>query len=110
MRIEGKENICEVFSIFHDGDITYHEISGNNLLLEIEIQYLAQRIDETFIKFILTLNNICNISFEPWLDETDEGKVILTKLEEIFNPELEILSAEKQENKIKVACSKTEKS
>lgn len=44
MNIEGPENVRDIFSIFHDGTISSCALNGCDLTLEIEIQYLAERV------------------------------------------------------------------
>jgi len=105
MKITSQENIKNVISIFHDGGISHYEKSGNNLAFEIDIQYLAQRINKDYKKFFVILENIQSLYFEPWLDEPNDGKKTITTLSRIFVPELEILSAELESGYIRVACN-----
>ena len=44
MKIELQEDIRDIFSIFHDGGISCAKSKAHGLVLEIEIQYLAERV------------------------------------------------------------------
>ena len=55
MKIEGSENVCSVFSIFHDGSIVSCISGGGDLQFEVQIQYLAERVNPNFRKFNVRL-------------------------------------------------------
>jgi len=105
MKIIGIENLNDVFSIFHDGGIAAHEVEGENLVLKIEIKYLAERININYRYFRLTLENVKELNFIPWLDDLDKKEMVIKDVEKIFTSELEILSAEIGGELIKVACN-----
>ncbi len=107
MKIISNENLQDIFSIFHDGEIVFHQIKGKHLVLKIAIQYLAQRIKKEYEYFFVTLENIEELGFTPWLDGLNEDEVLITEVEKIFLPELEILSAEIEGEFIKVACNQS---
>jgi len=102
--ITGLENLKNMFSIFHDGCILNYEVREGNLVLEVEIQYLAQRISNKFKCFQISLENVEDLSFSPWYDDPSDKRAITT-VEKIFTPELEILSAETEGKYLKIACN-----
>ncbi len=105
MKIEGLENILSMFSVFHDGDIS-HCIKENLILqFEVEIQYLTERINPSYRVFRIILYGVTNLSFTTWPDDAEAKPDTFTEISEIFTPELEILSAEVENNSIKVACN-----
>ncbi len=107
MKIKDLNKINEIFSIFHDGEIIHSEKKDNNLIISIEIQYLANRINPEYIKFDLVLENIENLNFSTWPNNPELESEIITDIDLIFKPELQILSSEIKENLIFVACSQS---
>ena len=65
------ENIRDIFSILHDGDICAWNGDKNLLTLTVECQYLAKRIDPSFDKFYVELFNIDKLELEPWRNSVD---------------------------------------
>lgn len=63
MKIEGSENVRDVFPIFHDGSLTSYTNDGDDVRLEIEIQYLAERVDPNFRKFVVHLFDVRDVQF-----------------------------------------------
>lgn len=105
MRIENLEKISDVFSIFHDGRIILCHLENSSLLMEIEIRYLAERIDPAFRKFTLRLYEVKNLYFSPWSDDRTSEPEVLREIDTIFQPELEILDANCEDGQIKVICN-----
>jgi hypothetical protein len=105
MKIEGQENLRDIFSIFHDGGISSCRREGESLLMEVEIQYLAERINPDFRKFMVRLNDVKNLSFSTWPSDLKSPPVLLDEAEEIFKAELEILEGDIENEKIKVVCN-----
>jgi hypothetical protein len=103
MNIKNAENIRDIFSIFHDGDITSFRHKEGTITLEVEISYLAQRVNPTFSKFFVSLHGAKNIRFEPWLVDTESDPIIDPSC--IFEPHLEILEAELENEYIQVVCN-----
>ncbi|QUY43518.1 hypothetical protein [Acaryochloris marina] len=104
IKIEGSENISNVFSIFHDGDIVNGHQKNSSLLIEVEIQYLAERINPPFRKFMLRLDNVRNLHFSTWPSDWKSEPKVLRDAKTIFKSELGILEGNYEEDQIKVAC------
>lgn len=66
MKIEGSSNISDVFSIFHDGGIVRCHEENRSLLLKVEIQYLAERVNPAFRKFSVLLEDVKDVHFATW--------------------------------------------
>ncbi|MES2297505.1 MAG: hypothetical protein V4582_10705 [Pseudomonadota bacterium] len=105
MMISGTENLCDIFSIFHDGEISHFAVDGANLDLEVEIMYLAERVNPNYRRFRVSLQNVKNLSFQTWPKDPHMVPVTLSSPKHIFKPELEILSGELDGNLIKVICN-----
>lgn len=43
--IKDIDDIADIFNIFQDGDIIEYENINKNLILTVEIQYLAERVN-----------------------------------------------------------------
>jgi hypothetical protein len=105
MRIEGSSNIEEIFSIFHDGVITHYIFNDGKLTLEIEIQYLAERISPDFTQFHVLLENISNIRFTTWPSDLQSESELITEPNIIFAPDLDILESNSKESHVQVICN-----
>jgi len=99
------QDMCDIFSIFHDGAIESWEGNKDLLVLTIECHYLAERIDKTFNRFFVELKNIDFIEFEPWPNPIDLPVTIKTDLDDIFKAALEILYANVKDEKVVVDCN-----
>ncbi len=106
LEVNDRERLALLFSIFHDGDIVNVELNSKQLRFEVEILYLAKRINPEFTKFFVTLENVNNLTFSTWSNIPGRDE-ILDSVEAIFEPVLEILSAEVKDNFIEVACSQS---
>ncbi|MBV7532904.1 hypothetical protein [Chitinophaga sp. sic0106] len=98
-------DIRDIFSIFHDGTITTWTGDKDLLTLTISCKYLAERIDKSFDEFYIKLENVSTVELDPWPFEKDMPTVVKTEIADIFRAELEIISADIQENKVVVTCS-----
>ena len=107
MEIEGLENISHLFSIFHDGRITGCKFNDGRLQLEIEILFLAEKINPQFSKFNVTLNNIKNILYTNWPDDPKLESQKITDINIIFSQELIILEGVFKNDLIQVVCNQT---
>lgn len=98
------ENVKSIFSILHDGCIS--EWTGDNyvMTLTIECQYLAERIDKSFDRFYVELWQVDAMTLTTWPNRTDIPTRILSGPCEIFKAELEILSAEIENEQVVVSC------
>ena len=102
--IAGDENIARIFSIFHDGSISY--LDGEDTLnLEVDISYLAERIDPSYSKFNLSLYNIQEVKFFPWQDVTGPDRSYISGVSEIFKADLEIFRGEAKDGVVVVSCT-----
>ena len=99
------EDIRDIFSILHDGEIS--NWNGNNeiLKLEIECEYLAKKINKSYTKFFIELTNIKKLEFKAWMNPINLPQKIFTNIENIFQSSLEILSAEIENEVVKVICN-----
>ena len=107
MNIEGTGCIANLFSIFHDGSICHTNIVNGNLVLQIEIPYLAKRINPTFKRFILCLSNIRGVRFTTWPSNSEMQPSEIIDKDLIFRPQLEILEGVAIGDAIQVICSVT---
>ena len=89
-----------VFSIFHDGVISFIESNRRQINLKIECQYLAEIINESYIFFIVQLKDVSRAELELWSTPTN----VLNTISEISKFELEINSSEIFENYVNVSC------
>jgi len=99
------EAINDIFNILHDGAIESWKGDKNQLTLTIGCTYLAETINPAFDNFYLELNNIEKIEFQTWNKNIQSPGVLKTKLTDIFESDLEILSAEIKNNAVLVSCS-----
>ncbi len=105
MKIEGQENIRDIFSIFHDGGILSCRREDDSLLMEVEIEYLAERINPDFRKFMVRLDDVKNLSFSTWPSDLKSPAVLISEVGKIFKAELEILEGDIEKGKIKIVCN-----
>lgn len=104
--IKQNENISTLFSYFHDGSLNFLSQKNNALLLNVEIPYLAHRIDSSFKHFRITLENLKEIYFVPWKDATPDNiddVESISNIEQIFAADLEVLKSHFTDSHIIVA-------
>jgi hypothetical protein len=99
------DEIAEVFGIFHDGCIAGGSQVDHTAELVVEIEYLAERIRPTDRKFTIRIDNLEQVRFTPWTDEGRPSIPDITSFAEIVLLGLEVLSAETEGPKVKIACS-----
>jgi hypothetical protein len=99
------EEIAEVFCIFHDGTIAGGSEIGFTADLVVEIQYLAERIRPTDQTFTMRIDNLEHVKFSPWMDVGYPSIPQITSITEILLLNLEVLSAEADGPKVKIACN-----
>jgi hypothetical protein len=109
MNIEGTECIANLFSIFHDGSISHANMVNGNLKLEVEIRYLAERINPLFKKFILCLSDIRGVRFSTWPSNSEMQPSAIIDTALIFRTELKILEGDAIGGAIQVICSVSSK-
>jgi hypothetical protein len=105
MKIEGPENIRDIFSIFHDGSITHSSLEADTLSFDVEIQYLAERVSRAFRKFHVRLLGVANIHFSTWPRDLKSEPAVLTDPQKIFEPDLEILEGSLNGKEVQVVCN-----
>ncbi len=105
--MEGHNKIKDLFSLFHDGMITHHHRKERELRLEIEITYLAERIDPTFTTFQVILSGIDHLHFTTWPNDRTSPPQVIFDVDLMFGPELDILEANLSENLVQVVCNQT---
>ena len=98
------ENISDVFSILHDGSISAWTGTKKLLRLKVDCLYLAERIDKSYDHFYIELSEVSELSFSTWPNPIDLPVLILTDPDDIFKADLEVLSAEIEEDKVVVVC------
>ena len=92
--IVGTKDVGELFSVFHDGEVLRHRVAGNDLALDIQIAYLAERVNPAYTTFQLVLHGVVDPRFKTWPNNAIEAPAILRNLAEIFGQTLDILSGE----------------
>ncbi len=102
--IIGVENISGIFSIFHDGSIIHYASNGSDLELDVEILYLAERVNTNYQTFHLTLRNVRDLVFKAWSKDFSAEPDLRLSLTQIFDPELGILSSSSAGDVIEVVC------
>jgi len=107
-RVTNTKNIRDIFSILHDGSIIGWTGDKNLLTLKIDCQYLAKIIAPTFEHFFIELTDINKLVLEPWMNQIDLDQECFVELKDIFQAELEILSAEVENDFVKVSCNQSD--
>ena len=98
------EEIAEVFSIFHDGGVDGVRPSGSDVEIEIDISYLAKRVDESFSFFLVQLHECTVLRFVPWGEEDGARPSSIVATEPVESLDLEILSATVESEAVHVLC------
>lgn len=104
MKINRLEDISEIFALFHDGVIVSCQIENNVLHMEVEIQYLAERVNASFLSFIVRLVGVTNIHFSTWPSNPQAEPEVINDVNVIFKPELEILEGNIKEQQVRIVC------
>lgn len=99
------EDIRDIFSILHDGGISAWAGDKELLTLTVECKYLAQRINKTFDRFYLDLSGIHKMELSTWPNPFHLPVTIKTDLADIFQAELEILSADIKGEAVVIDCN-----
>jgi hypothetical protein len=105
MKIMGPENISAVFSIFHDGEIAQCVLKSNSLWMEVEIEYLAKRINKNYKAFVVRLHEVDQVRFSPWSNAANKSIEILADPKIIFEQDLEILGSSFRDGEIRIVCN-----
>jgi hypothetical protein len=80
-------------------------VQGDDLLLTVQIRYLAQRIDPAFTTFAVQLRLVEALRFSTWPKDSAAPPEVLREARAIFSPELDILSGESSDGLVRVACN-----
>ena len=99
------ENIRDIFSIFHDGTIKTWNGNHELLKLKIDCEYLAKKIDEDFKVFYVEFSHFEKLEFIPWMNPINKSQISFITTEDIFQANLEILSAEIENEAVKITCN-----
>jgi len=103
MKNEYPDKIAQVFSIFHDGTICGCTGDLTKLTLKVECLYLAELINPDFDSLYVVLSDISGLYFTAWsADEKSYERISV--VQEIFEPELEIISTEIVEDIVIIHC------
>lgn len=105
MSIETPQSISDVFAIFHDGGIVDQRVEGTDLVLTVEIEYLAQRVSPDYKSFQIRLAGARDMRFTTWPNERDAQPRQLASVDAIFAAELDILSSTVEDGAIRVVCN-----
>lgn len=99
------EEIRDIFSILHDGMTSRWTGDKNLLTLKVDCKYLAERIDKTYNSFYVEYKQIEKIELHSWTMPIDLPPVLLTDIEDIFKASLEVLSADIEDDFVRITCS-----
>lgn len=99
------DDISTIFSILHDGGISAWTGDKDLLTLEIDCEYLAERIDKSYNNFYIKFGQIEKIELHPWMNSIELSQTVLTDIEDIFKGDLEILSADIENGFVNVYCN-----
>lgn len=105
--ISGVEDLAALFNVFHDGVIVAASEVGQDLLLQVEIRYLAERVAPEFTTFSLRLQHVEDLSFSTWPNDSAATPEVLRVPAAIFYPELDILSGEPSGELVQVVCNQS---
>ena len=82
------ENIRDIFSILHDGEISAWTGDKNLLTLTVECRYLAERIDKSFDRFYVELSQVDELCLTTWPNPFNLPVQTLTEPSNIFKQNL----------------------
>jgi len=99
------DEIRDVFSIFHDGTISAYYGDMNLLRIQIDCEYLAERVAPSYKNFYVELEYIKKLEFIPWMNPIELSQIFLKEVKEIFQAGLVILSAEIENEHVKIYCN-----
>ncbi len=102
-----QQDIEDIFSILHDGIIENYSGDKCKLILKVGCLYLAELIDKDFEYFYIEINDIKKIELFAWMNPAEQEQKIYTELEDIFQAELDILSADKKDDNIVITCNQS---
>lgn len=103
--MKATEDTRDIFSILHDGIISAWTGDKSMLTLTVDCKYLAERIDKSFDKFYVELNNVDKLEFTSWTNPIGFPTIVKTDYVDIFEVELEILSADIKDDVVVITCN-----
>lgn len=68
-------------------------------------EYLAERIDKSYKSFYITCEQIEKLELHPWMNPVNLPQTLLTDIKDIFKAALEILSADIENDYVKISCN-----
>ena len=80
----------------------------NRLTLKIGCQYLSERIDPSFDFFFLDLFDVSRLALVPWMNPIELEQEYFAEFKDIFQAELDILSADIEEDFVKIFCNQSD--
>ncbi len=108
MKIEGIENISDLFCAFHDGELTNVVQLDKTIQCDVEIKYLAEQISPNFSKFHIVLENVDSLRFTTWPSNFEEKSRVLCVSDEIFKPDLDILEGNIVDSTVQVISNQAD--
>ena len=99
------QDIADLFSVLHDGRICQWDGTTERLRLRVFCDYLARLIDPAFEHFTVELHQVSLLAFRTWPNPFDGPVELISTVDRIFRPELEILSADVVGNAVEVNCN-----
>jgi hypothetical protein len=97
-----KSEQCTLFNQFHDGSFGLFQRSGNDILFQIDIQYLAERIETAYTHFKGIFMNCQYYTYEFWNGDYADSEDV-NRMQEILD-NIEILSAEEDGECVSLTC------
>ncbi len=98
------QDIADVFSIFHDGEIAAWKGNEQLLTLTMDYPYLAEMINPDFEIFYIELYDIEKLDLLTWSNPSDSPQLILKDYKKVFQLPLEIGYADIENDSITVSC------
>ncbi len=105
--IAGNNDLAELFSILHDGVIVEASAVDGDLVMRVEISYLAERIHPGFTTFAVRAHQVEDLAFVTWPKDEAAAPQMLHDLTAIFVPPLDILSGEVADGRVEVDCNQS---
>ena len=97
--------VRDIFAMLHDGEVAKCTGDRGRLTLEVNCEYLAERINKSFTSFFVECTNIDKLEFHPWMNPSTLPQRIDTEIKAIFNKGLEILAAGIEDDFVKITCN-----
>jgi len=98
------QDVADVFSGFHDGVITGFEGDYEKLILIMECQYIAEKVNPNYERFYIELLSVEKLEFDTWRSTEKHPEKILSDLRQIFQTELEIMTGKVDDDHVFILC------